>query len=160
MNITPASVGPGQSISVTVGYPGPKAGFVAIMPGSAGSTFQVELPTGAIDWPSFMTARGMLSSVAFQTGAGGSATVTLTAPQQPGSYQVQTIVPSDGGTLETAAFTVEAHGTPATGGTSPGTPTTPAGSGFSLTGTLSIGGLKVPYWVPLAAIAYMLMGRH
>ena len=91
MPISPNPAAPGQQLSVSATFQHSKDGFLALLPGSVGAIFATDIS----DWKGYMTAHGMLAFVDFSGATSVSA--TFNAPQQPGDYQVQVIVPADGG---------------------------------------------------------------
>lgn len=115
---------PGAQFPWSLTFKNPKVGYAGVFNSVGG--FRVQNTDGTpFDWNGY-ASQALTGVVAFNGAT--TATLTLAAPSQPGSYVVQNIVPADGGTV--GSDTLVVAGTPASspGGTpAAGLPSTMAG---------------------------------
>lgn len=145
MTITAA---PGAQFSWDLTFKNPKVGYAGVFTTVGG--FHVQNPDGSpYDWNGY--ASQALTPVVQFNGA-TTATLTLTAPSQPGSYTVQNIVPADGGTV--GSDTLVVAGAPASSpGGAPAAGAPPAAGGVPGT----IAGLPTPVVLGAVGLGVLLL---
>lgn len=94
-----AAVRPGQVLTVHYSYLADKSGgAIALCPASAAHVFELGQ---SLDWH-----LASIGAIATRPLSGSHGSTTFSAPSIPGEYQVQTVYPPDGGTVDSIRFVV------------------------------------------------------
>lgn len=138
---------PGAQFSWDLTFKNPKVGYAGVFTSVGG--FRVQNTDGSpFDWNAY-ASQALTAVVAFNQAT--TATLTLTAPSQPGSYVVQNIVPADGGTV--GSDTLVVAGTPASSTPSPSSPGGTPAAGLPST----VAGLPTPVVLGAVGLGVLLL---